>query len=211
MFVWKGASKEAITFNQHFILQLKISYTETDIEGHRFSPTNILASAKAYVIIQTKLNCNWGDWGHFFVELRDKGLMSNSVNFISISAEMPIWQRRGFRCLMGSWGITQSVPQKVTLLLSFIFYLKNWCQIFILYSASLLFKNIRTVYQIIYCETTGHVKKTFFPQSFFSWVFCPFLAYHHSPTRSLDFWLENYGTRCQLIVSKSFCLLFIKV
>ena len=39
--VWKEASKEAITFYQHFLLQLKISYTETEIEGYRFSPTNI--------------------------------------------------------------------------------------------------------------------------------------------------------------------------
>lgn len=136
--------------------------------------------------------------------------MSNSVNFISISTEMPIWQRRGFRCLMGSWGIAQSVPKKVTLLLSFIFYLKNWCQIFILYSASLLLKNIRTVYQIIFCETIGHVKETSFPRAFSFESFCPFLAYHHLPTRSLNFWSENYGTRCQLTVSLFFffsCLL----
>lgn len=82
--------KEAIIFYQYILLQLKNSYTETEIEGHRFSSTNILAWAKTYVIKQTKWNCNWGDWGHFFVTFRDKGLTSKSVNFISISTEMPI-------------------------------------------------------------------------------------------------------------------------
>lgn len=51
--------------------------------------------------MQTKVNCNGGDWDHFFVIFRDKGMNIKVNSLHSILTEAPIWQQRRHGCLMG--------------------------------------------------------------------------------------------------------------